>query len=134
MIHHERTKGVPTASFGQVFDEVVAERRISERLALHVPPDSIAARLKASGHEAWIAGGAVRDHLLGREPHDVDVATSATPNEVQALWPDAQLVGVNVSARDLQLGDALVQHIAQKAPEEEVWASSLYSFESRVPS
>jgi adenylate cyclase len=31
----------------RLFDEVVAERKVSERLALHVPPDSIAARLKA---------------------------------------------------------------------------------------
>ncbi|MFN8178123.1 MAG: CCA tRNA nucleotidyltransferase [bacterium] len=53
----------------------------------------IAKRLRASGREAWIAGGAVRDTLLGRTPHDVDVATSATPDEVVALWPQAQLVG-----------------------------------------
>lgn len=55
----------------------------------------IVARLKERGHEAWIAGGAVRDHLLGREPHDVDVATSARPDEVVALWPDAHLVGAS---------------------------------------
>ena len=57
--------------------------------------ESVVARLKDCGHDAWIAGGAVRDHLLGREPHDVDVATSARPEEVAALWPDAHLVGAS---------------------------------------
>lgn len=53
----------------------------------------VAARLRGDGHEAWIAGGAVRDHLLGRAPHDVDVATAARPEEILAIWPDARRVG-----------------------------------------
>lgn len=51
------------------------------------------ATLRARGFEAYVAGGAVRDHLLGRAPHDVDVATSARPDDVVSLWPDARLVG-----------------------------------------
>ena len=39
----------------------------------------IVRRLRAAGHEAYLAGGCVRDRLLGREPLDYDVATSATP-------------------------------------------------------
>ena len=35
--------------------------------------------LRADGYEAYLAGGCVRDLLLGREPEDYDVATSATP-------------------------------------------------------
>ncbi|MGA3082930.1 MAG: CCA tRNA nucleotidyltransferase, partial [Terracidiphilus sp.] len=37
----------------------------------------IIAVLRAAGHEAYLAGGCVRDLLLGREPKDYDVATSA---------------------------------------------------------
>ena len=44
-------------------------------------------------HRALIAGGAVRDHLLGLEPHDVDVATSARPEELLALFPGSRHVG-----------------------------------------
>lgn len=54
----------------------------------------VVTHLRRSGHEAWIAGGAVRDHLLQREPHDVDVATSAHPDEVRALYPGSKEVGV----------------------------------------
>jgi poly(A) polymerase len=51
-------------------------------------------RLRAAGHESYFAGGCVRDHLLGREPVDFDVATSAHPEEVQRLFPKTVPVGV----------------------------------------
>ena len=53
----------------------------------------VARELRAAGHDAFLAGGAVRDRLLDREPHDVDVATSARPEEVIALFPTGKLVG-----------------------------------------
>ena len=43
-------------------------------------------RLRGAGHEALWAGGCVRDELLGRTPADYDVATSARPDEVRALF------------------------------------------------
>jgi tRNA nucleotidyltransferase/poly(A) polymerase len=50
-------------------------------------------RLRAAGHEAYLAGGCVRDRLLGREPQDYDVATSAPPEAVQGLFPRTIPVG-----------------------------------------
>ena len=44
--------------------------------------------LRASGHQAYLVGGCVRDLLLGREPADYDVATDAHPERVQELFPD----------------------------------------------
>ncbi|MBI1337744.1 MAG: CCA tRNA nucleotidyltransferase [Phycisphaera sp.] len=49
--------------------------------------------LRGAGHEAYLAGGCVRDRLLGIEPKDHDVATSATPEEVRALFARCNLVG-----------------------------------------
>jgi poly(A) polymerase len=54
---------------------------------------AVAARLKAAGHTALFAGGAVRDRLLGRTPTDVDVATDATPDRVRALFERTGAVG-----------------------------------------
>ncbi len=51
-------------------------------------------RLRAAGHEAYLAGGCVRDRLLGREPLDYDVATSAPPDAVQGLFRRTVPVGV----------------------------------------
>ena len=49
--------------------------------------------LQAEGHEALLAGGCVRDSLLGRKPKDYDVATSATPEQVEQLFPHTVGVG-----------------------------------------
>ena len=56
---------------------------------------SILSKLRASGYEAYLAGGCVRDLLLGREPQDYDVATSATPDVVLAIFPRTFAVGAH---------------------------------------
>ena len=55
----------------------------------------IIAALRAAGHEAYLAGGCVRDLLLGREPKDYDVATSATPDIVLECFPRTFAVGAH---------------------------------------
>lgn len=47
---------------------------------------SITRRLAAAGHEAFFVGGCVRDYLLGGEPEDIDIVTSARPDDVQDLF------------------------------------------------
>ncbi|MBN2161358.1 MAG: CCA tRNA nucleotidyltransferase [Pontiellaceae bacterium] len=49
--------------------------------------------LRSNGHEALFAGGCVRDELLGRSPKDYDVATSARPEEVEALFAKTIAIG-----------------------------------------
>lgn len=49
--------------------------------------EEIVKKLRAAGYQAYFAGGCVRDMLLGREPKDYDVATSATPDRVIELFP-----------------------------------------------
>ena len=55
----------------------------------------VARRLQQAGHTAYFAGGCVRDELLGLDPHDYDIATSAKPAEVQKLFPHTQAVGAH---------------------------------------
>ena len=55
----------------------------------------IVRRLREAGHEAYFAGGCVRDRLLGKEAQDIDVATSARPDEVQRLFRRTLLVGAH---------------------------------------
>ncbi|MEM9416021.1 MAG: CCA tRNA nucleotidyltransferase [Planctomycetota bacterium] len=49
--------------------------------------------LRSAGHTAYLAGGCVRDALLGLDPKDYDVATDATPDTVQQLFPYTAAVG-----------------------------------------
>ncbi len=54
-----------------------------------------ARRLIEAGHQAVFAGGCVRDRLLGLEPKDYDIATSAKPEEVMKLFPGSNEVGAH---------------------------------------
>jgi poly(A) polymerase len=49
--------------------------------------------LRVRGHQAYLAGGCVRDLLLNREPADYDVATDATPQQVMQILPQTYAVG-----------------------------------------
>lgn len=49
--------------------------------------------LNGAGYEAYLAGGCVRDRILGIEPSDYDITTSATPTQVQAIFPKTLSVG-----------------------------------------
>lgn len=54
---------------------------------------SIVQRLREEGYAAYFAGGCVRDMLLGKEPQDYDIATSAHPEDLQRIFPQTIPVG-----------------------------------------
>ena len=53
----------------------------------------VTSTLQQAGYQAFIVGGAVRDLLLGIKPKDFDVATNATPDQVQALFRRSRIIG-----------------------------------------
>ena len=57
----------------------------------------IVRKLRAAGYEALMAGGCVRDLLLGREPKDYDVATTARPEQVRTLFGHGRTLAVGAS-------------------------------------
>jgi len=69
---------------------------VSFPVALDIPEPilQIARTLEAAGYEAWCVGGSLRDRLLGFAQSDFDIATSATPEQVQQLFPKTIGVGV----------------------------------------
>lgn len=54
---------------------------------------AVAARLRETGFECYFAGGFARDLLIGRDTHDIDIATSARPAQIQALFPKSREIG-----------------------------------------
>ena len=78
------------------------------------PPKSvleIARRLEHAGFEAWCVGGAVRDALLGGDPLDWDIATSATPQQVRELFGHRRTIPVGIAFGTVAvLDDARVPH------------------------
>ena len=65
----------------------------------------IVGKLRAAGCEAYLAGGCVRDMLLGREPKDYDVATSATPEVVLGMFDRTFAVGAHFGVVLVANGD-----------------------------
>ncbi|MEP6669307.1 MAG: CCA tRNA nucleotidyltransferase [Chthoniobacter sp.] len=55
----------------------------------------IVQKLQEAGHIAYYAGGCVRDQLMGEQPHDFDIATSAHPEQVQKLFRRTVAVGAH---------------------------------------
>lgn len=57
-------------------------------MELHIPADvaKVVERLQAARHEAYVVGGCVRDALRGVEPADWDIATDATPDQIQEVF------------------------------------------------
>lgn len=70
---------------------------------------SVIRKLQEAGHQAFWVGGCVRDGLLGRSVKDRDVATSALPDEVLAIFPDARVVGPRFGIAAVRDGDELVE-------------------------
>jgi tRNA nucleotidyltransferase (CCA-adding enzyme) len=62
---------------------------VPEELHLEVPRDveKVVDRLLDAGHDAYVVGGSVRDALRGVDPHDWDVTTDATPEQIQKVFP-----------------------------------------------
>src|SRR2546430_1244203 len=70
---------------------------------------AIVKRLRANGHEAYFAGGCVRDLLLGLEPKDWDVATDAPPNRVRELFSKTEAVGAAFGVILVRHGRSVVE-------------------------
>ncbi|MCC4604405.1 polynucleotide adenylyltransferase PcnB [Xanthomonas campestris pv. badrii] len=66
-------------------------------------------RLRESGFGAYLVGGAVRDLLVGGHPKDFDVATSATPEEVKALFRNCRLIGRRFRLAHVVFGREIIE-------------------------
>jgi poly(A) polymerase len=93
-----------------------------------IDPDAakVVRRLERGGHQAYLVGGCVRDLLLGGKPKDFDVATSARPEDVRALFRNCRIIGRRFRLAHILFGGGKVVEVAtfrrnpaMEAPEEE---------------
>jgi len=84
-----------------------------KRLAAAVPPNVrlVCTTLAAAGHQAVTVGGAVRDAILGRKAGDWDVATSAHPEEVIALFKRTIPTGLQHGTVTIVTGRGVESHV-----------------------
>jgi poly(A) polymerase len=80
--------------------------------------------LQRAGFLAFVVGGAVRDLLLGRRPKDFDIATSATPEEVRAVFRRSRIIGRRFQIVHVLCGAEMVEvstfraHFSREAEED----------------
>ncbi len=79
-----------------------------------IDPDAqkVIRRLTRHGFEAYLVGGCVRDLLLGRRPKDFDVATSARPEDVRALFRNSRIIGRRFRLVHVLFGGSKVIEVA----------------------
>src|SRR5438876_3572686 len=76
-----------------------------------IDPDArkVIRRLVHHNYEAYLVGGCVRDLLLERKPKDFDIATSATPNEVKALFRNCRIIGRRFRLAHIFFGSKIIE-------------------------
>ncbi|RKZ95563.1 MAG: polynucleotide adenylyltransferase PcnB [Gammaproteobacteria bacterium] len=74
--------------------------------------------LKDAGYEAYLVGGCVRDLLLGHEPKDFDVATNASPEQVNQLFKRSRLIGRRFKLVHVRYGREVIEVATFRAPPE----------------
>ncbi|MCH9632831.1 MAG: Poly(A) polymerase I [Chlamydiae bacterium] len=66
-------------------------------------------RLKRHGYSAYLVGGGVRDLLLNIPPKDFDIATSAKPDEIRALFRNCLLIGKRFRLAHIRFGNKVLE-------------------------
>ncbi len=74
------------------------------RICLPRKVEDIIDRIQAAGHEAYAVGGCVRDSVLGKEPDDWDITTSAKPEEIKKLFDRTIDTGIQHGTVTVMLG------------------------------
>jgi tRNA nucleotidyltransferase (CCA-adding enzyme) len=85
---------------------------VTEKLNFRAIPnwlEAIAARLYQHNYQVYLVGGAVRDLLSAKPPHDWDLATNALPDKVEALFPDTLPTGKQYGTITVRSGKNAVE-------------------------
>lgn len=75
-------------------------------------------KIQASGGEAYIVGGALRDILLGNSPKDYDIGTSLSPKQVQKLFWNSRIIGKRFRIVHLFFGSKIIEVTTFRSDEE----------------
>ena len=74
-------------------------------IKIPAPAEEILTKLNENGYEAYVVGGCVRDMILGREPGDWDITTSALPERVKQVFRRTVDTGIQHGTVTVMMGD-----------------------------
>lgn len=104
---HSRAVRIPRAEHG------ISRKDIDEHAL------KVLYRLRKAGYHACLVGGAVRDLALGKQPKDFDVATDATPDEVNRLFRNCRLIGRRFRLAHIHFGRQIIEVATFRADHDE---------------
>jgi putative nucleotidyltransferase with HDIG domain len=111
---------------------------MKKNFSIPEPVRAVSEALEQAGFEAYLVGGCVRDLMLGRTPKDWDIATNATPEDIQTVFPDSfyenafGTVGVKTGSEEPSLAVVEVtpyrtegKYSDARRPDSVAWAQTL---------
>ncbi|MBX3225315.1 MAG: polynucleotide adenylyltransferase PcnB [Labilithrix sp.] len=115
-------EGAGSGAGSLAIDPSILDRHEGTKLSRHdapldedaIDPDAakVVRRLERSGYQAYLVGGCVRDLLLAGRPKDFDVATSARPDDVRALFRNCRIIGRRFRLAHVLFGGGKVVEVA----------------------
>lgn len=96
-----------------IFNQTQTRGYSMNEFKINIPSkiNAVLSKLHETGYEAFVVGGCVRDALLEKEPHDWDITTSATPDEIQHIFCDYPqiLTGVKHGTVMVLISDEIIE-------------------------
>ena len=89
-------------------------------------------KLNASGFQAYLVGGCIRDLMLGMHPKDFDLTTDAKPQEIRRLFKNCRLIGRRFRLAHIRFGRELIEVATFRSSAENNKADILRSSRGRI--
>ena len=115
----ERSRGAAAAD-RHVGTSLIRHDALLDESTIDADAAKVVRRLERSGFQAYLVGGCVRDLLLGSKPKDYDIATSARPEDVRAIFRNCRIIGRRFRLAHVLFGGGKVIEVAtfRKSPPE----------------
>ncbi len=81
-------------------------------------------RLHNGGYSAYLVGGCIRDLMLGKQPKDFDIATNASPEQVQELFSNCRIIGRRFRLAHVHFGREIIEVATFRAEHSETTVQS----------
>ncbi|MBO4403920.1 MAG: polynucleotide adenylyltransferase PcnB [Treponema sp.] len=97
---------------GKPVQKAVIYTKSEHKISLaNIDPDAlfVVSRLKETGFDAYIVGGAVRDLIIGKKPKDFDIVTDATPSRIKRIFRNSRIIGKRFRLVHVFFGDKIFE-------------------------